>query len=175
MIGVVREITFDSSGRQIVSFTVTEGDFRRQYDTYKDKPLDITVKVHRRTRSLDANAFLWKLCEEIAKNQHIKKEEVYRKEIREVGVYIPLPIREDALASFRSAWEGRGVGWLIEDRGKSKHEGYRLVYAYYGSSTYDTAEMSRLIEATVEDCRVLGIEVMSERERSLLVEEWGKR
>ena len=92
-----------------------------------------------------------------------------------MGVYIHLPIREDALASFRSAWEGRGVGWLIEDRGKSKHEGYRLVYAYYGSSTYDTAEMSRLIEATVEDCRVLGIEVMSERERSLLVEEWGKR
>ncbi len=175
MIGVVREITFDSIGRQIVSFTVTEGDFRRQYDTYKDKPLDITVKVHRRTRSLDANAFLWKLCEEIAKNQHITKEEVYRKEIREVGVYIPLPIREDALASFRSAWEGRGVGWLVEDRGKSKHEGYRLVYAYYGSSTYDTAEMSRLIEATVEDCRALGIEVMSERERSLLVEEWGKR
>lgn len=175
MIGVVREITFDSSGRQIVSFTVTEGDFRRKYDTYKDKPLDITVKVHRRARSLDANAFLWKLCEEIAKNQHITKEEVYRKEIREVGVYIPLPIREDALASFRSAWEGRGVGWLVEDRGKSKHEGYRLVYAYYGSSTYDTAEMSRLIEATVEDCRALGIEVMSERERSLLVEEWGKR
>lgn len=175
MIGRAREITFDSHGRQIVSFTVTEGDFRTQYDKYKDAPLDITVKVHRKKRSLDANAFLWKLCEEIAKNQHITKEEVYRKEIREVGVYVPLPIREDALDVFIAAWEGRGIGWIVEDRGKSKHDGYQLIYAYYGSSTYDTAEMSRLIEATVEDCRSLGIEVISERERALLIEEWGKR
>lgn len=46
------------------------------------------------------------------------------------------------------------------------------VCAYYGSSTYDTAQMSRLIDLVVQECRQQDIETLTERELSLLKEGW---
>jgi hypothetical protein len=46
------------------------------------------------------------------------------------------------------------------------------VFAYYGTSTYDTAEMSRVIENTVQDAKTLNIETATPRELALLLEEW---
>lgn len=44
--------------------------------------------------------------------------------------------------------------------------------AYHGSSTYDTAQMSRLIDNIVQDCKALGIETMTPDKLSILKEEW---
>ena len=51
-------------------------------------------------------------------------------------------------------------------------KGYHNLKLYRGSSEYDTAQFSRLLELVIQDCRQLGIETMSERERSLLLEQW---
>ena len=56
--------------------------------------------------------------------------------------------------------------------GKSKIEGYRNLRAYYGSSTYDTRQMSQLIDNLVQDCRALDIEVKSDEEISSLLGGW---
>lgn len=50
-----------------------------------------------------------------------------------------------------------GIGWVCEEIGKSKIEGYTNVKAYYGSSTYNSKEMARLIDSIVEDCKLQGI------------------
>ena len=52
--------------------------------------------------------------------------------------------------------------------------GYRLLKCYYGSSEYDVPTFSRLLDLVMQDCKNIGIETMSERERALLLEEWGK-
>ena len=54
----------------------------------------------------------------------------------------------------------------------SKIPGYKLVHAYYGSSTFDTEEMSRLINAIVEDCKELGIETRTPEEIENLLSLW---
>lgn len=46
--------------------------------------------------------------------------------------------------------------------------------SYHGSSVYDTKQMSRLIDNLIQDAKAVGLETMSERERSLLLTEWGK-
>jgi hypothetical protein len=48
------------------------------------------------------------------------------------------------------------------------------VILYYGSSTYDTAQMSRLINNIIEECRQLGIETKSEEEVQSLLRQWGE-
>ena len=53
-------------------------------------------------------------------------------------------------------------------------QGYRLLKCYYGSSEYDVPTFSRLLDLVMQDCKNIGIETMSERERSLLLEDWGK-
>ena len=50
--------------------------------------------------------------------------------------------------------------------------GYHNLKMYRGSSEYDTPTFSRLLDLVIQDCRQLGIETMSEREKSLLLEEW---
>lgn len=43
---------------------------------------------------------------------------------------------------------------------------------YYGSSTYDTAQMRRLIENIQEECRLQGIETKSAEEVQSLLKQW---
>lgn len=43
---------------------------------------------------------------------------------------------------------------------------------YYGSSTYDMAQMSRLINLIVEDCKAQGIETMTPYELDALIGRW---
>lgn len=169
----MRDLAIGVDGKQILSLTLLDGDFRDKWDELKEKDLDLDLKKHRKKRSKNANDYLWVLCEEIAKNQGITKEEVYRKQIREVGVYEPLPVREDAIDRFDAAWRQKGIGWFTEIVDDS-FPGYKKVFAYYGTSVYNTEEMSRVINAAVEDCRVLGIEVISPAELSLMMGAWNE-
>lgn len=158
-------------GKQILSLQLLDGDFRDRWDELKDVDLDLELKKHREKRSKNANDYLWVLCEALAKNQGITKVEVYRKQIREVGVYAPLPVRETELERFSAAWSERGLGWFVDVIDDS-FPGFKKVFAYYGTSVYNSEEMSRVINAAVEDCRALGIEVIPPEELSLLMEDW---
>lgn len=141
--------------------------------------LEITAKKKRKKRSLDANDYLWVLCTKIAERLQdsklsISKEEVYRKHIRLVGKYEPLALRADAVERFCETWQRNGTGWLTEVV-DSALDGCKKVFAYYGSSTYDTKEMSRLIDSVIQDCAALGIETMTQAEMDSLLHEWGKK
>ncbi len=170
MRALLRDLTFASNGKQILSLTL-EGDFRDQFDELNGKPLEVDIKKYHAKRSKNANDYLWTLCTKIAEDQGTSPEEVYRKEIREVGVFEPLPVKEDALERFSRAWASRGIGWftvVVDD----SFPGYKKVFAYYGSSTYNTAEMSRLINNTIEDAKALGIETATPQELSILMDNW---
>ena len=54
----------------------------------------------------------------------------------------------------------------------SKLPGCVNVILYYGSSTYDTAQMSRLINLAVQDCKEQGIETMTPQELAAMMEGW---
>ena len=151
-----------------------EGDFSEEFEKLVGKPLDVDVKIHREKRSRNANNYMWLLCEKIAVENGCTKEEVYRKNLREVGVHEPLPIRADAVERFQEAWKQKGIGWFAEVVDDSKIEGYKLVFAYYGSSTYNTHEMSRLVDAVVQDAKSCGIATETPEELHLMLQEWGR-
>ena len=165
-------LTFD--GKQRLTLELDD-DFRGEYDRLKGKDLRVEIKAWREKRSRDANAMMWALCEQIAKAIRSTKEQVYRDQIRQVGEYTPLPIRADAVEDFGRIWSGHGIGWFVEVVDDSKLPGYKLVFAYNGSSTYDTKQMSRLIDSVIQEANELGIETMSDRERSLLLDAWAPR
>ncbi len=131
---------------------------------------DAELKEHREKRSLDANAYAWVLLGKLAAKLNIPKEEVYRQIIRDVGDnYEILPIRDEAVDKWISAWEEKGIGWCCDVLGKSKLGGYTNVIAYYGSSTYDSKQMSNFISLIVQECEEQDIETATPRELSLLL------
>jgi hypothetical protein len=140
---------------------------------HKDKLYDLTVKEHQKKRSLDANAYCWVLINKLADVMRIPPVEVYRQAIQDIsGNNEILPVKEEAVEQFKQAWSSHGIGWICRDMGKSKLPGYRNLMVYYGSSVYTSTQMNALIETLVQDCKALDIDVMTERERSLLLQEW---
>ena len=134
---------------------------------------DLDIKEHRKKRSLDANAYCWTLINKIADALRITPIEIYRQAIQNIGGnYEVIPIKAEAADHFKRVWEAKGLGWPCVDMGKSKIEGYRNLRAYYGSSTYDTRQMSQLIDNLVQDCKALDIETMTPDKLALLMEEW---
>ena len=138
-----------------------------------DKDKQYEIKEHKRKRSLDANSYCWVLCKKIADVLRITKEEVYRKAINEVGKFEILPIKDEAVRTFINAWSSKGIGWICEVLNKSKLDGYTNVIAYYGSSIYDTKEMSILIDNIVQEAKQLDIETMTPDEIENLKSLWG--
>ena len=140
---------------------------------HKDKLYDLEVKVHRKKRSLDANAYAWVLINKIADALRITPKEIYRQAIQNVGGnYEILPVKAEAAEHFKQVWEAQGLGWPCVDMGKSKIDGYRNLRAYYGSSTYSTTQMAQLIDILLQDCRALDIEVKSDEEIASIMGAW---
>lgn len=139
----------------------------------KQKLYDLTVKEHRKKRSLDANAYAWVLIGKLADVMRIPPTIVYKNAIQNIGGnYEVIPIREQAAEKFKEIWEKQGLGWPCVDMGPSKISGYRNLRAYYGSSTYDTRQMSMLIDSLIQDCKALDIETLSEEKLSAMMEGW---
>ena len=133
----------------------------------------VEIKRHRKRRSLDANSYFWVLCGKLAAKLGLPKEEVYRSLIKDVGDnFVIVPIKNEAVDKWVENWQSKGLGWVCDIVGESKLDGYTNVISYYGSSTYDTKQMSTLISLTTEECRMQNIEVMTPQELSLLLEEW---
>ena len=95
-------------------------------------------------------------------------------ELTAVGKYEPLAMAENAVERFSEIWASKGTGWLVKVV-DSKLNGCKKVFAYYGSSVYDSREMSRLIESVIEDCRALEIETMPPAELEALLREWEQK
>lgn len=139
---------------------------------YNFKSGEYELKRTYKKRSHNANSYCWELCTRIGEAVGISKEEVYRRSIRDVGSYTPMPIKAEGVERFSEIWRHRGVGWFVDVIDDSKLDGYKLIFAYHGSSTYDTKEMSRLIDNLIQDAKAVGVEVISESERALLLEDW---
>lgn len=138
---------------------------------HKDKLYDIEIKEHRQKRSLDANAYAWVLINKIADALRLPPKEVYRQAIQDIaGNHEIIPIKTEAADKFKQVWESQGMGWPCVDIGRSKIDGYRNMKAYYGSSTYDTRQMSLLIDHLIEDCKALDIETLPPDKLALLLE-----
>lgn len=136
------------------------------------KNYDVTIKEHRERRSLDANAYCWTLLDRLAAALRIKKEDLYRQYIQDIGGNSEtVCVQEKAVGKLVDGWKHNGIGWQAETI-PSKIPGCVNVTLYYGSSTYDAAQMSRLIDLVVQDCKDQGIETLPPYKLAALMEDW---
>lgn len=169
-------VSFDIAGRPIVFFKFDSWKSAlAMVDELKAKPkLTIRISEHNQKRSLDANAYCWTLIGKLAEKLKKESTEIYRSAIKEIGGNSDtVCVQNKAVQSLCDGWQRNGIGWQT-DTFPSKIEGCTNVILYYGSSTYDTAQMSRLINLIVQECQQQGIETRNEEELKSLLGEWGK-
>lgn len=130
------------------------------------------LKEYREKRSTDANSYLWVLLDELANALGERKENLYLRYVKVCGPFRDFCLAIEEAKTFRTAWEMLGTGWPTEQVDYSEDGERLIIRAYYGSSTYNTKQMSRLIDSVVEDCRALGIETLPPDKLAAMKEDW---
>ena len=144
-------------------------------EQYENGKYVAELKEHRKKRSMNANNYFWQLADQIAEKLGREKEELYLEYVKRVGPFKDFTLSEDEAKTFRVAWAMLGTGWPTEQVDYSPSGREVIIRAYYGSSQYNTRQMSRLIDMAVADAKDLGIEVLTPLELERMKEEWGKR
>jgi hypothetical protein len=86
--------------------------------------------------------------------------------------YTPLPIVATGVEDFQRLWSSHGIGWFCDVIDNSKIPGYKLIFAYHGSSGYNTAQMAALIDRIIQDAKAIGIETLPADEIARLKGLW---
>lgn len=133
---------------------------------------DCEIKEHREKRSLDANALYWEMCGRLARSLNKPPNEVYMQHIKDMGNYEVLCVLNSAVGDFSKHWCSNHIGRFVEKRA-SKISGCTTLLAYYGSSDFDKAQMSRLIDNCIQDCKALDIETLPPEKLAAMKEAWG--
>ena len=147
----------------------TCSEFLGQMQDGKTYVAKLTEKKQK--RSLDANARYWELCGRLARKLGCTPEEVYRQHIRDIGNYDTLCMVTEAVPAFAARWVSDHTGRQISTRA-SKIPGCTTVLAYYGSSDFDRAQMSKLIDNCIQDCLANDVETRTKEEVESLLAQW---
>lgn len=168
--GVIKDINRDFLTNQVnITFSTNE-NILSEYEKIKGcEKLRIKAVQYREKRSLDANAYLWVLLQKLAEVLLTDKWSVYLRMLKRYGQFTYIVVKPHAVDGVKKQWRE------CEEVGEINVNGEIAVQmlCYYGSSTYDTREMSVLIDGVVSECNDLGIETLPPDELRRIKEQWG--
>lgn len=148
-----------------------------QYLFKQDKTKKYEVKEVKKKRSINANNYFWKLLQELCELQDLDAIEEYKKRVKELAIFRRFRIETKDVKTFEIMWQDKGIAWFCEiaDTEYISNVEFKIINAYYGSSSFNSKQMSRLIDGVVQDCKAVGIETKCEAEICSLLKEWDKR
>lgn len=177
-IGTLQDISIDyKTNKPKITLLLEQRESISSLEEIKEDKLSIEIKKYRKKRSLDANKYFWKLLQEICELQEIDTIEEYKKRVKELGIFRQFKIMTEDVKTFEKIWTDRGIAWFCEiaDTDYIGNTEFKIINAYYGSSSFNSKQMSRLIDNLVQDCQAVGIETKTPNEIKALLESWGKQ
>lgn len=161
-----------------ITFEVNESYVvRNEYDKIKNlDKLRINAVKYTEKRSLDANAYFHVLVGKIADSLNISKARCKNVLICRYGQ--PELIEDGTPAVIKS---NIPISWMLEQEllhcqacGAKIENDMEIIFykVYRGSHTYDTKEMSILIDGAVQEAKELGIETMTPEELERMKSTW---
>lgn len=121
----------------------------------QDKDKKFTIKEYKEKRSLDQNAYAWKLITEIGNVLRKSKEEVYLQMLKDYG--------QSEIVSILSSINPKGYFKYYEEVGKGTVNNKEFTHykIFKGSSEFDSKEMSIFIDGVVQEAKQLNIETLT--------------
>jgi hypothetical protein len=131
------------------------------------------IEVKRKKRSKNANSYFWELLQKLCEEMNIDVIQEYKKRVKELGIFKQWEISIENVPTFEKLWQDRGIAWFTE---KVEEIGNKaIINAYYGSSSYNSRQFSKLLDNLVQDCKLVGIQTLDELEiEELIRREYGE-
>ena len=173
--GIINDISIDFNTRKPkISLLLDTNELSIVEELKNENKLNIELKKYRKPRSLDANKYFWKLLQEVCDYKDIYTIEEYKRRVKELGIFKQFKIMTQDVKTFEKIWTDRGIAWFCEivDTTYIGDTEFKIINAYYGSSSYNSKQMSRLIDNLVQDCKAVGIETKPQAEIDSLLKQW---
>lgn len=177
--GTLKDISKDwISGKYSITFSVDENIDQSMVDGIKESKLSIKAVRYREKRSLNANAYFHVLTGKIAEALTISKAHAKNVLICRYGQPETLPdgsfmiYKTNAPVEYMQELETiHSIPVRISEENGKEVIFYKI---YRGSHTYNTKEMSLLIDGTVSDAKELGIETLTPDEIERMKNSWNQ-
>lgn len=133
---------------------------------------DEEVYVKKKKRSKNANAYFWEMLQQLCEVMNLDVIKEYRKRVKELGIFRQWSIETKNVPTFIQMWESKGIAWFTEKVEEVENE--TIINAYYGSSSYNSTQFSRLLDNLIQDCKAVGIQTLEDIEiEELIRSEYG--
>ena len=123
---------------------------------------DEEIEAKKKKRSKNANAYFWELLQQLCYEMNLDVIQEYRKRVKELGIFRQWEIETKNIPTFIKMWEQNGIAWFTEI--VEQIQDITVINAYYGSSSYSSSQMCRLITNLVQDCKQIGIQTLDDLE-----------
>ena len=170
--GKLQSVSKDwKTGQWNITFTINEASAINEVNNIQScEKLSIKAVKHRNKRSLDANAYCWVILQKIAEVLHQDKWNVYIEMLGKYGVFTHIIVKPNVVDKVKEEWR------TVKELGEVSVNGMTGIQlqCYFGSSTYNTKEMSVLIDGIVYEAKELGIETLPPDELERMKIEWNQ-
>lgn len=167
LVGASRNL---ATGHYNITFEMEEGNIKDLDKISSNKILTVQAKDFRNKRSLDSNAYAWVLMQEIAEATHQDKWNVYVTCLQRYSrAFAHMIVNPIAIPKIKETFRVVIDLGEVTVNGRTGHQ----LQCYFGSSTFDTKEMSVFIDGIVSECRDLDIPLIPDSEIERLKKEWG--
>jgi hypothetical protein len=168
--GTIKDVSVDfRSNKAFLTLSIEHK--KTAIDCYDDlhtaEKLTIKIDKYKKKRSLNANAYAWKLITEIANKLLADKDEIYLLMLKRYGQRELISVRADVPISeyikyCEEVCEVEMYGELFKE-----------YFVYKGSSEYNTEEMSIFIDGIVQEAKELHIQTETPEQIARMKDLWG--
>lgn len=167
LMGTLYGVLKDVEGNTLITFKV--GKEMPDMSLLEGKDLDIKIVQHREKRTMTQNAYYWVLLAKLAAKLRISTARLHNMKLREVAppfvidgkiAMQPIPDTDKAANELLEAttYHLKPTSGIIVGNDDAI---YRWYVVLRGSSTFDTQEMTVLLDSLIDDCKSYGIETMT--------------
>lgn len=127
----------------------------------------VEIKERKKKRSLNANAYYWSLCGKLAEKLGVPNAWMHNALLQRYGAYEEID-GQTVLVYIQASEEEVMKSETIHFKRIGEDEFVLLK----GSHEYNTKEMARLIDGTVDECNELGIKTLDDEEIERMLKNW---
>lgn len=162
---------YDRFSRATLVQLCIPGDVTEELQELTGKQVALSLSKHREKRSLTANSYYWELIGKMAQVLKISSTSCHNMMLRRYGTLLTdeygntwdvrVPNADDSKVLENDLTHLYPTSKMSIGEDGVLYTHYRVIK---GSSLYDTAEMSRLIDGTVSEAKEMGIETLPPEE-----------